>query len=99
MLSRNYTNDEYCSWIKPKAGTTAFVKFSRDGKPVNAAKLCEALQEKTGVMLLPGDVGFGAEFKGYVRIGYVNSTQIIKDGLAELQKFMKKDFDDIPLDE
>lgn len=92
-------HDEYCSYVKPVAGTTAFVKFERDGKPIDAEKFCKALQEKTGVCLLPGEVGFGEEFKGYVRIGYVNRTEIVKDGLEELRKFMRKEYDDLPLSE
>lgn len=90
-------HDEYCSWTKPVAGTTAFVKFERDGKPIDAKALCEALQEKTGVMVLPGDVGFGDEWKGYVRFGYVNRTDIVKEGLEELRKFMRKEYDDLPV--
>ena len=90
-------HDEYCSWVKPVAGTTAFVKFEREGKPVDAPAFCKALQEKTGVMFLPGNLGFGEEFKGYVRIGYVNRTEIVREGLEELRKFMRKEFDDLPL--
>ena len=90
-------HDEYCSYVKPVAGTTAFVKFERDGRPIDAAAFCKALQEKTGVMFLPGDVGFGEEFKGYVRIGYVNKTEIVKEGLEEVRKFMRKHYDDLPL--
>lgn len=47
-------HDEYCSYVKPVAGTTALVKFERDGKAVDASAFCKALQEKTGVMFLPG---------------------------------------------
>lgn len=90
-------HDEYCSYVKPVAGTTALVKFERDGKLVDAEALCKAIQEKTGVMVLPADYGFGPEFKGYVRIGYVNRTDIIKQGLEELRKFMRKEYDDVPL--
>ncbi|KAK5745360.1 hypothetical protein LTR17_001521 [Elasticomyces elasticus] len=90
-------HDEYCSYTKPVAGTTAFVKFERDGKPIDAKVFCETLQAKTGVMFLPGDVGFGEEFKGYVRIGYVNRTEVVKEGLEELRKFMRKEYDDLPL--
>ncbi|THX79660.1 PLP-dependent transferase [Aureobasidium pullulans] len=89
-------HDEYCTWVKPVAGTTAFIKFSRDGQPVDARELCKQLQEKAGVMFLPGDC-FGEEFKGYVRIGYVNRTEIIKEGLEQARLFMRKEFDDIPL--
>ncbi|PNS21840.1 hypothetical protein CAC42_438 [Sphaceloma murrayae] len=90
-------HDEFCSWTKPVAGTTAFVKFTRDGRPVDAVELCKRLMEKTGVMLVPGDRAFGNEFKGYVRVGYVNHTQTLKDGLEQMRIFMRKDYDDIPL--
>lgn len=92
-------HDEYCSYVKPVAGTTALVKFERDGKAVDAAAFCKALQEKTGVMFLPADVGFGDEFKGYVRIGYCNRTEVVKEGLEELRKFMRREFDDVPVHE
>ncbi|KAK0356151.1 hypothetical protein LTS02_014960 [Friedmanniomyces endolithicus] len=90
-------HDEYCSWTRPVAGTTAFVKFEREGRAVDAKAFCEALQEKTGVMFLPGDVGFGAEWKGYVRIGFVNRTEVVREGLEEVRKFMRREFDEVPL--
>lgn len=90
-------HDEYCSWTKPVAGTTAFVKFERDGKPVDVVALCKTLMDKTGVMLVPGDRCFGEEFKGYVRVGYVNHTETLREGLDKLRVFMRKEYDDIPL--
>lgn len=90
-------HDEYCSWTMPVAGTTAFIKFERDGKPIDARIFCQTLQEKTSVMLLPGDVGFGEEFKGYVRFGFVNQTNVLKEALEELRKFMRKEYDEIPV--
>lgn len=78
------------------AGTTAFVKFERDGKLVDAVALCKNLQASTGVMLLPGDC-FGEEFKGYVRVGYVNREDVVKEGLEKLRLWMRKEFDDVPL--
>jgi aspartate/methionine/tyrosine aminotransferase len=89
-------HDEYCSWVKPRAGTTAFVKFERDGELVDAVALCKALQASTGVMLLPGDC-FGDEFKGYVRFGYVNRTEVLKEGLEKMRVWMRREFDDVPL--
>lgn len=89
-------HDEYCSWVKPLAGTTALVKFERDGKLVDAPAFCKTLQEKTGVMLLPGDC-FGHEFKGYVRFGYVNREEVVKEGLEKMRLFMRKEFDDVPV--
>lgn len=78
------------------AGTTALVKFERDGKLVDAVAFCKTLQEKTGVMLLPGNC-FGEEFKGHVRFGYVNREEVLKEGLEKLRMFMRKEFDDVPV--
>lgn len=90
-------HDEFISWVKPVAGTTAFLKFERDGKPIDAVALCKDIMEKTGVMIVPGDHSFGEEWKGYVRVGYVNETEILKAGLEELRKYMRKEYDDVPL--
>nr|OQO17060.1 hypothetical protein B0A51_14226 [Rachicladosporium sp. CCFEE 5018] len=90
-------HDEYCSWVKPLAGTTAFVKFQRDGKPIDTVAFCQTLQDKMGVLIMPGDFAFGEEFKGYVRIGYVCHTEVLKEGLEEMRKFMRKEYDDLPV--
>ncbi|KAK3116699.1 hypothetical protein LTR53_002675 [Teratosphaeriaceae sp. CCFEE 6253] len=91
-------HDEYCSWVKPIAGTTAFVKFEREGQAVDAKVLCERLQAQTGVMFLPG-VCFGEEWKGYVRVGYVNHAEVVQEGLEAVRKFMRREFDEVPLAE
>ena len=88
-----------CDWVRPVAGTTAFVRFSRDGKPIDDVKFCQELQAKTGVFFAPGCHCFGADedFKGYIRIGYVCETSVLEEGLAEVTKFMRTDFAKIPL--
>ncbi|KAL9095973.1 MAG: hypothetical protein Q9165_001971 [Trypethelium subeluteriae] len=92
-------HDDYAEWVKPQAGTTAFIKFSRDGQPVDSLDFCERLQEKTGAMLVPGDKCFGEEFKGYVRVGFVQEEEVLKGGLEQLRQFLRKDFDDVKLAE
>ena len=88
-----------CEWVKPVAGTTAFVKFSRQGHAVDDKAFCELLQEKKGVFFCPGCACFGegTYFKGFVRIGYVCETQVLKDGLEEVRTFMQHDFAEVPL--
>lgn len=90
-------HDEECEWVRPTAGTTAFVRFQRDGKPVDDVELCKRLMEKTGVMFVPGSRCFGEEWKGYVRIGYVCETEVLREGLKEVQNYLKKEFDELPL--
>ncbi|KAH7402517.1 pyridoxal phosphate-dependent transferase [Pyrenochaeta sp. MPI-SDFR-AT-0127] len=89
-------NEDECEWVKPVAGTTAFIKIHREGKPVDSVDFCKKLLEKTGVMFVPGQC-FGEEWKGYVRIGFVNQTDIITAGLDEASKFVRKNLDDIEL--
>lgn len=87
------------SWTKPLAGTTAFIKFSKGGHPVDDVALCEQLLERHGVMFVPGSqcFGNGRDFKGYVRVGYVPERQAIIDGLDALRKFMRDGYENVPL--
>jgi len=86
-------------WVKPVAGTTAFVKITKTGREVDDRVFCELLQERKGVMFCPGRhcFGEGKEFAGYVRIGYVCETQVLKEGLEQVRVFMREDFNDVPL--
>lgn len=85
-------------WVKPVAGTTAFVKISREGREVDDVFFCKLLQEETGVMLCPGSYCFGdgKDFKGYVRIGYVCETEVLTEGLAKLKTFMREGYRTVP---
>jgi aspartate/methionine/tyrosine aminotransferase len=89
-------HDDFISWVKPFAGTTVFLRFHRDGKDIDGAVLCRRLVEEIGVLWAPGSV-FGKEFPGYVRIGYVCETDVLKDGLEKVRVWLRKEFDDLPL--
>ncbi|KAJ4334272.1 hypothetical protein N0V95_009210 [Ascochyta clinopodiicola] len=92
-------NEDECEWVKPVAGTTAFIKVHREGKPVDSVDFCKKLLDKTGVLFVPGSQSFGEEFKGYVRVGFVNDTDIVQKGLDETTKFIRKSLDDVDLAE
>ena len=85
-----------CEWIKPVAGTTAFIKFSRDGKVIDDVEFCLLLLKQTGVMFCPGTRCFGEDFKGYIRMGYVCETSVLQDGLAALKGFLKEEYKNVP---
>ena len=70
------------SWVPPKSGTTALVKYDL---PISSRQFCTELVKATGVMLTPGSV-LGKE--GYVRIGYANNPEILKQGLKRLSEFL-----------
>src|SRR5690606_21580172 len=56
-----------CSWVRPDAGTTAFVRFNRaGGEAVDDAEFCVGVLEETGAFFVPGSkcFGEGRDFKG-----------------------------------
>ena len=87
-----------CQWVKPRAGTTAFIKFSKMGKPIDDVIFCERLLESTGVMLVPGSHCFGESenFQGYIRIGYCCETKVLEEGLEALTHFMEDEYENVP---
>ncbi|KAI7776041.1 hypothetical protein LA080_005866 [Diaporthe eres] len=81
-----------CSWVKPTAGTTAFIQFTDGGKPVDDVAFCLDVLDETKVMFLPGSKCFGhdQDFKGYVRIGYVSETGVLVEALKKLGEYVNK---------
>lgn len=82
---------DICSWVKPTAGTTAFVRFQRGGRPVQDGEFCLEILEKAGVLVMPGSTCFGdgQDFEGYMRFGYVCSTEVLKEALEKLGAYLK----------
>ncbi|KAL0937099.1 aminotransferase class i and ii [Colletotrichum truncatum] len=84
-----------CFWvIKPTAGTTAMIGFKRKGKLVKDSEFCLEILEKTGVLVMPGSTCFGdgVEFEGQMRFGYVCRTDVLKEGLERLGKYIEQTF-------
>ena len=90
-------HDDICEWVKPVAGTTAFLKFHREGKAVDEREMCKRLGEEAKVVLVPGVYGFGEEWRGFVRIGFVCNTEVLKEGLEKVRVWLRKEFDDLSL--
>ncbi|PWY78501.1 long-chain fatty acid transporter [Aspergillus sclerotioniger CBS 115572] len=88
-----------CDWVKPRAGTTAFVRFSNMGNPVDDVVFCERLLDKVGVMFVPGSLCFGEgeDFKGYVRIGFVCETEVLEQAMEALRSFMDEEYKNVPV--
>lgn len=81
-----------CRWVRPTAGTTAFIQFLKQGEPVNDPEFCLDVLEKTKAMFLPGSRCFGhdVDFKGYVRIGYVSEITVLEEALQKLDRYVKE---------
>jgi aspartate/methionine/tyrosine aminotransferase len=80
-----------CSWVKPTAGTTAFIQFTSGGDPVNDVEFCIDILDKTRVLFVPGSKCFGGgqDFVGYVRVGYVCHTSVLEEALERLSTYVE----------
>lgn len=72
------------SYIKPKSGTTALLKYDL---PMSSRDFCTGLIEETGVMFTPGSA---LDMEGYVRIGYANNRGVLEEGLRRVSGFLEK---------
>ncbi|KAI7761920.1 hypothetical protein LZL87_004227 [Fusarium oxysporum] len=79
-----------CSWVEPTAGTTAFVRFIKNGQPINDVDFCLDLLSKNNVLFVAGSKCFGKDedFKGYIRMGYVCETHVLVEGLKRLGAYI-----------
>ncbi|MEM7194328.1 MAG: aminotransferase [Pseudomonadota bacterium] len=83
ILSDWVENETGISWIRPQSGTTCLLKYDLD---IPSRALCIELLEETGVMLTPGSV---LQMEGHVRIGFANSSETLREGLALMSKFLR----------
>ena len=84
LLDDWIAGEKLLTYIKPKGGTTAFLKYDFDMPSVD---LCIKLLEETGVMLLPGSA---LDMEGFLRIGYCNSPEVEKAGMEKISEFLKQ---------
>ena len=70
-------------YVRPRAGTTALVYYDY---PIGSYEFCERMYHETGAFVTPGDC-FEEPYS--MRIGYASDTQVLKDGLAAVSKFIR----------
>ena len=70
-------------YVKPQAGTTAFLHF---GYALNAEDFCKELLKKYGVLLVPGSC-FGMEH--WYRLGYAYSPKVLEEGLQKISLYFR----------
>jgi aspartate/methionine/tyrosine aminotransferase len=84
VLDRWVAGEPAVSYVRPRAGTTALLKYAAD---IPSREFCVRLLETTGVFFTPGSA---LEMEGFVRIGYANSEAILVEGLARTSAFLKE---------
>lgn len=72
------------SYVKPRAGTTAFIKYNLD---IPSMDFCKGLLDETGVLVVPGKA---FDVEGCFRIGYAFDKEHLITGLEKISKYMDK---------
>lgn len=85
ILAEWVDGEPLISWVKPKSGTTALLKYDL---PINSEAFCIRLLERTGVMLTPG---IAMDMEGYLRIGYTNGEDVLRAGLQRISAFLAEE--------
>uniref|UniRef100_A0A060T9E6 ARAD1D14762p n=1 Tax=Blastobotrys adeninivorans TaxID=409370 RepID=A0A060T9E6_BLAAD len=73
------------SLVRPQAGTTMFVQVNGSSKTTE--EICRLLAEKYDTLAVPGET-FGRE--GFIRIGYANEPEELREGLSRLNQLLKE---------
>ena len=84
ILDNWVKNERFFSYVKPKAGTTALLKYEFN---IPSREFCIQILENTGVLFAPGSA---MDMEGWVRIGYANDSKILTQGLTVLSKYLDK---------
>lgn len=83
FLEQWVAQEKRVSFVKPKGGTVGLLKI--DTK-LSSYDFCVKLLEGTGVMFTPGSA---FDYEGYVRIGFANHLDVLKEGLKRVSEFLK----------
>jgi len=83
ILDRWVAEESAISYVKPKGGTVALLKYDFD---LPSRDFCVRLLEAEGVMFTPGSA---LDMEGYVRIGYANNRAVLEEGLPRVSRFLR----------
>ncbi|TKG99766.1 aminotransferase [Peribacillus simplex] len=73
------------SYVKPRAGTTAMLKYDLD-LPVSSEDFCIGLFKANGAFLTPGSC---FDIESHVRIGYACKTEVLEQGLQKVSEYLR----------
>lgn len=96
--------DRQIEWVRPTAGSVAFVKFKdyESGEAVDDIDFCERLVEKTGILISPGSLTFEfaekkasdmqqREFRGRTRVHFTATTEAVAAGVKAIAEFLDEE--------
>ncbi|MCE7743943.1 MAG: aminotransferase class I/II-fold pyridoxal phosphate-dependent enzyme [Candidatus Heimdallarchaeota archaeon] len=84
ILTNWIENEPLIDWIPPSAASVGFLK---QHTKISSEKLCVKLINEKNTFLVPGEC---FEMEGYIRIGFGNKTEVLKEGLARFKEFLEQ---------
>ncbi len=84
VISEWVDSESRLSFVKPRSGTTCFIKFDFD---IDSVTLCTRLLKEAGTLLVPGRY---FEFDNHFRLGFGNDRKTIKNGIQSISGWMRK---------
>ncbi len=84
ILSDWVEKEPLIEWVPPRAGTVAFLYHRLN---ISSEELCLRLMREKDVLLVPGSC---FEMDEFLRIGFGNNTEVLKEGLSRLKDFLSK---------
>lgn len=82
ILDAWVTSRDDVSYIKPRSGTTALIRYTAD---IDSYDLCRRLLDAHGVMFTPGDA---FDISRTFRIGFADDAETLRTGLALTGTFL-----------
>ncbi|WP_078543614.1 aminotransferase [Litchfieldia alkalitelluris] len=82
ILDEWVRNEPSVTYIKPRAGTTAMLKYDL---PISSEEFCIGLFKANGAFLTPGSC---FDMEGYLRIGYACETEVLRQGLEKVSEYI-----------
>jgi aspartate/methionine/tyrosine aminotransferase len=83
ILDRWVGAEKGLSYVRPRAGTTAFIHYDY---PILSEEFCKALFDYNGAFIVPGKA---FDFEGWFRIGYSCATETLEEGLSAISSYMR----------
>lgn len=71
------------TYVKPEAGTTAFLKYHID---MPSEDFCKGLLQETGTLVVPGKA---FDMEGYIRVGYAFGKKDLEEGLKSISCYLE----------
>lgn len=84
ILEEWVNREKGLSYVRPRAGTTAFIRYDF---PIPSEEFCKGLFDFNGAFIVPGKA---FDLEGWFRVGYSCATETLEQGLSAISDYIRK---------